>query len=527
MDYHDLLLRGVHAEAAGLPDVVPWLPHRETMRAVKTLVLASLPSDPWLDHLESLQGPTGLFDGDNLVSPPDSAFTLNDVCLVIEILDNASPVALRLKQIAERSVEAMLTGGVHTPNHRWELASALAGLHHVTGDKRLLDRIDEWLAEGVDIDADGFYSERSAIYASVVTNPSLITLARLLNRPELLDPVRANLRTLTSLVDDDGEVVTVHSRRQDQRETFHVHSYVSQLRRFAVTDNDPEFARLASLGVTGELEYTRHLAEALVDPVLFDPLPVATERAGGRTVWPTVNLVRQHTGTTTTTVFAGSDTRATGRIASGLSNSATVIQVRNRTARLRALRVAPQFFGLGAFRPPSLEVTGDRLVLSEDRVSGYYQPLPQASRRPDGLYPLTDESRFFARMDFPARPFSALTLTTELQVTLLDDGADVELRITGPRTRVAVELVFGDGTLTGVDAHPTIAGTGWLRGETVRLDQDQDRLGVRVTGHDDTLPPSFDDGEAYSYVHGHDTVPGQRVLLGAWSDSTVRLEIRS
>ena len=39
-----------------------------------------------LDRLEALQGPTGLFDGTNLSSPPDSAFTLNDMCLAVRLV---------------------------------------------------------------------------------------------------------------------------------------------------------------------------------------------------------------------------------------------------------------------------------------------------------------------------------------------------------------------------------------------------------------------------------------------------------
>jgi hypothetical protein len=80
-----------------------------------------------LDRLEQLQGPTGLFDGTNLCSPPDSAFTLNDVCLalgLIRALDTPpdpvlAEVDARLSGIVSRATDAMVAGGVHTPNHRW------------------------------------------------------------------------------------------------------------------------------------------------------------------------------------------------------------------------------------------------------------------------------------------------------------------------------------------------------------------------------------------------------------------------
>lgn len=526
------------------------LPHRETMRAVKTLVVADLtgadtgtPDRPeplvgaLLDHLEQLQGETGLFDGDNLVSPPDSAFTVNDICLVVEILQRPGPagerwneVRERLRTIAAATVEGLVTGGVHTPNHRWELAAALAGLDHVVGDPRLRPRIEQWLAEGIDVDEDGFFSERSAIYASVVTGPSLVTLARLLHRDSLLDPVRANLATLATLVDEDGEVVTVHSRRQDQRETFHVGSYLSLLRRFAICDGDPHLARLAELAAAADPpdlpEPSRHLAEALVDPVLLKDLPAPAPAPVGQFTWPTVGLVRRLAAGCATTVFAGTDTRATGRIASGLANNATVFQFRHGRARLLSLRISPAFFDTGAFRPTGLRVEGDQVVLTEYRDSGYYQPLPEHLRDPAGRYRLTDEGRFFASMDFGARTRSTLSLESRMTLRLSDDGGEIELSWTGPRTRVGIEFVLGPGDLEGVQEHSGLPGTSRLESDRLGLTGLEDGLEIEIDGHDLTALPDFDDGEIFGYVHGEDRVPGQRVLAGAWTDGTVRIRVR-
>lgn len=544
--YRDRLVAGTLTEAAAVLDtlrdgVPPTLPHRATMHAVRVLVLADLVDGPHPDrataatalvaHLEASQGPTGLFDGDNLVSPPDSSFTLNDLCLTLELLDaqgapGPADVAGRLRAVAERSVEALLVGGVHTPNHRWELSAALAGLHRLTGDPRLVDRVDEWLAEGVDIDADGFYSERSPNYAAYVSNPSLLTLARLLDRPALLEPVRASLRSLVPLVDDDGEVVSVHSRRQDQRETFRVRSFAGQLRRFAVADGDGALARLAALACGDpRLEASRELTDGLVDPVRLAPLPAATPATDGLVVLPTVGLVRHRVGPAVGTVFGGSDHARTRRIASGLANSATLVQHRRGAARLHALRVAPAFFDTGAFRPDGLAVDGDRVRLTGETVSGYYQPLAAADRRADGVYRLTDEGRFFAQMDFPRRARSDLSLATTVAVDLRADGADVEVRCDGPRTRLAVELTLGAGDLVGTDPHPEVADARWLRDGALTLRSGGDLLRVHVTGHDSGLPPQYDDGELFTYVHGEDRVPGTRVLIGGWTDRPLRIEI--
>src|SRR6266567_188465 len=107
--------------------------------------------------LRALQTPSGLFaGGDNVQSPPDSAFTVNDVCDAFFLADGGGAdlgdLASMLAEIASAASGALLAGGVHTPNHRWELCAALARLHRSFPDGRYPQRIEQWLSEGVDID---------------------------------------------------------------------------------------------------------------------------------------------------------------------------------------------------------------------------------------------------------------------------------------------------------------------------------------------------------------------------------------
>src|SRR6185436_1563882 len=111
--------------------------------------------------------------------------------------------------------EALVTGGIHTPNHRWVICSALARINSLWAAAKYVDRIDDWLGEGIYQDSDGLFPERSPNYARVEVN-AFTTMARLLNRPALLEPVRRHLLSNLYLLQPDGELETVQSRRQDQ-----------------------------------------------------------------------------------------------------------------------------------------------------------------------------------------------------------------------------------------------------------------------------------------------------------------------
>ena len=374
------------------------MPHRALARRVKTLVAAYRSPDSALHgsrqavaaamtHLRALraaQTTTGLFaGGDNVQSPPDSAFTVNDVCDAHVLAAGAGPelrdVTAALAEIAGAATGSLLTGGVHTPNHRWELCAALARLHRSFPDDRLLDRIEEWLAEGVDIDAEGLYSERSANYAAHVSNPSLLLLAEVLGRADLLYAVERNLATTLDLIRPDGTVETVHSRRQDQNHPFPLAPYLPHYRLLAIRTGRGDFARVARLAAAGGIDDPDLLAETLLTPDLCRALPAPTAEPLPRDRYlTTARLAARASATAHTVVYGGSDVPEHRRIRSGLACNPTFLRLFAGDAVLDAVRLSRGFFDLGPFRAADMEQLADnRYRLTETLTAAYYQPLPQ------------------------------------------------------------------------------------------------------------------------------------------------------
>lgn len=550
-DFVDLLVadldRGVAALLAGRAGALTPLAHRETTARLKSLVAAWSHPDSAHHHddraldvagtlltqLAAAQTPSGLFDSTNLASPPDTAFTVNDLCLTAELAarePGLAPIATGLTQIARRTLPPLLTGGVHTPNHRWELSSALARLDALLGpDPAVRARIEQWLAEGVDLQGDGMYSERSPLYACAVSNPSLVVLADVLGRPELLDPVRRNLEAFLPLLDEDAHLETVHSRRQDQHAPGHpAGPFVLQYRRFALAEDRSDFAAVVRTLQAHGLDGRRELPEVMARPELARPLPAgAPWRWNGTAELTGSGLAVSATGRSRTVVFGGSDQPAVPTIRSGTANTATFLRFRHGAAVVQSVRLSTEFFGLGPFRSATLEPTATGGHLLRQRLqAGYYQPLAPADRRADGAYPLEDEGRFHAAMAFDRRTVDTAELSTQVAVEPVADGVDLTVTFDGAATSFALELSLRPGgELEGVE--PLGENTYRLVGDGLRYTVGGSRLEIGPgggTGHDQ--PATYNGGEQYDYLQGSHDADGLRVYVTGRTPGVLHLRLR-
>lgn len=512
-----------------------------------------------LERLEYLQGPTGLFDGVNLCSPPDSAFTINDACLALQLVSAAlaedparrshagvlADVGRRIRAIVAAATPALVRGGVHTPNHRWELSAALAQIHRLDPDpdldrtdldRREIDptdidrRVDEWLAEGIDQLPDGMYSERSPLYATAVTNPSLLTIADASDRPWLRDHVRRNLEAFLPWFNPDGTVESVFSRRQDQWMDFDGSAFMLLYRRFAIEDQRPDFGAAASWLAGFPLhEPAKVLAKTRVTPLLGRAMPVDETDEVLRPAsaqLESCGLYRFRHGKTTATVFGGGDHAASG-VASGLSNNPTFLRFRHGASVLSDVRLSRSFFDLGPFRSMETSADGNTVAMSEQVGANFYLPLPPDRRRPDGSYALEHEGRFSSAMDFSHRPVVRHSLVTSVDVTAVDGQADVAISFEGSDTSFALELTFRPGgVLSGVEPLPEpgtyqlVAGTG-----TYTVGEDTIEFGPGAPTDPDSLP-EYNPGENYKYLRGTNATEGLKVYITGGTRGTWRLRLK-
>jgi len=432
------------------------------------------------DKLLAAQHADGTIDSGNLYSPPDTGFVVQTVCLALAVLQRMrlpqlSSVNKKLGRFVLAAGEALSTGGIHTPNHRWVVCSALAQLNSLFPSAKYTNRIDDWLGEGVFCDADGQFEERSTgIYSRVVDN-ALITMARLLDRPALLELVRRNLAMTMFYMHPNGELETVGSRRQDQTMDAWISNYYLQYRYMAIKDRNGQFAAVARLAEQIGLDHAEAkipLIEFLEEPLYCEklpnaePLPLDYERFFRNSA-----LSRIRRGDVSATVYGGSDWPL--GVASGLASNSTFFSFRKGKAVLESVRMIPNFFSEGSFRSAGMKLDGKRYLLHQDMQVPYYQPLPKHLRNPQGDYALTPAgNRFWSKLNFTGRPKSNIQ-TLQQKVSVTENAGTFELAFDvggHDRVPVTIELTFRrNGQLEGIELGATRPNLYFLRQGTGRF----------------------------------------------------------
>jgi hypothetical protein len=415
-----------------------------------------------IDILLKEQYPDGTLDaGGNVQSPPDTAFILEYICPAAAVLNLEKQKDLemlrdKLKKFIVNAGEAMITGGVHTPNHRWVICAALANINSLYLDPRYVRRINEWLAEGIDINEDGDYSERSGVYSAVI-DKALINMARLLNKPELLEIVSKNLTTYYYHTESNGDLVTVNSRRQDQFMNLNVAKFYQQYRYMAIHTNNPMFAQMVNL-IENLPSFTNEvLSDSLVffmeNEELRKPIPVEGKVVNDfEKFFAVSNLARIRRGKTSITLFGGNDKPI--MVVSGRASNPNFLMYRKGDAILKYMRLSTSFFRLGYFSADGIVKEGNKYILTETKEGDYYQPLAKEFLKSDGDYKLSEspDDRFWNKMDFDSRTKSNVKKQITIIEIIENNGTlDLDFKVDGPpNVEVTIEMCFKEGSsITG------------------------------------------------------------------------------
>ena len=384
--------------------------------------------------LDRCQLPSGNVDllTTNFNSPPDTAFVTHGYGAAAHLarIHQHDEIYALAEPWLRRAGGAMAVGGVHTPNHRWVVCYALSQINELMPDPRFVRRIDQWLAEGIDIDPDGQYNERSTTVYNPITDQSLTIIAHKLNRPELLDPVRRNLDSMLLLLHPDGEVVTDISRRQDQYDRGTMDRYWFSLRYCALRFSDARYA-----AVLASIEPRAMSLPFLMEyPELLKPLPAPQPPAENwEHHFPSLQVMRYRRRSLSATLL--------------LDGNSRFFSARRNGAVVQAVRFASAFFGKGQFIPREAARIEKGWRLSQSLEGPYYQPVEPPRRVSSEDY----------RLSVALRPRSEVCrITQSAAIREAANGFEIEMASEGTdRVPVAVEISLRPGgKLEGCEPAP-------------------------------------------------------------------------
>ncbi len=404
-----------------------------------------------MDFLQDRQHEDGTIDllTTNFHSTPDLGFVVEPLALSYKVLDKnkwsgLEPLLNKLRDFLLKGAEALSRGGIHTPNHRWVVSMALARINELFPNEKYTERINEWLNEGIDIDPDGQYTERSTAVYSPLTDRCLITIARLADKPALFDPVRKNLDMTIYYIHPNGEIATEASRRQDQYLARTPVRYLYPYLFMSLRDKNSQFGSIVDLlkNNLSDSQLSDDLIYFLEDSSLINNYPTGDLPNDYRKHFPHSELVRIRRNNYDATVLA---------------KNSTLFTFQNDKAVLQAVRMATAFFGKGQFIADTLIDDGDKIILTQHLEGPYYQPIADSLISADGNW---------EKMPRNKRPQSEIQkMEYRLEVTEVPGGFSLKFNASGTdHVPVAIEISLRKGgKLNGVDAVPDIDDSYFLK----------------------------------------------------------------
>lgn len=208
-----------------------------------------------LAFVKRTQRDDGSFDypSCNFKSAADTSFCFKRLFAAWRLLKKYADAAPGTRHLAEeylsimhKALGAIMTGGFHTPNHRWGIAAALLQGANLFAQEaefsaKLKARAEQYLAEGIDGDENGEYAERSTGNYNAVVNNAMIAMYEETNDDAYLGYVRRNLAMMLTYIDPDDTIFTQNSTRQDKGKKEYADKYFYQYLFMASIEENPTF----------------------------------------------------------------------------------------------------------------------------------------------------------------------------------------------------------------------------------------------------------------------------------------------
>ncbi|MHA6484889.1 hypothetical protein ACX1C1_23655 [Paenibacillus sp. strain BS8-2] len=389
------------------------------------------------DALLGIQLPSGnvsLYNC-NIDSPPDTAFTSHLVGTLLQLaLRDAGPEAAKvtssLTTFMERAIPALLTGGIHTPNHRWVMAAALAKLEELFGGNEYRERAFQFLNEGLDITEYGEWTERSNSIYNAICSYYLYTVGSVFDHKPSMEAASLTLHMMRYMMHPGDTIATEYSGRQDLGAVAYMDDrYYVAYYLLASYDQDSDLAGMAQMAERTAPRGSLALLHWMLEPermklphVIAQPNENYTILFGENNqvrvpnkvpyLGPLVKhphgaaVLRHRRDKLSITVMAGQP-------------ECMYLQYGN--ARICGIKLGVGWFGIGAAAFPGITKLNEERYRMEIELEGcYFGPLAdEHTKHANGSY-----------VDFPnhlREKTSVVKMKAAIEVTLLDDGMDVRV----------------------------------------------------------------------------------------------------
>ncbi len=327
-----------------------------------------------LGFAKMMQHDNGLFDyvTCNFNSAPDTAFSIKKLMPFFFYLkdvkgdkrtDKENEIFDAISTIIEKAAKGIMTGGFHTPNHRWAIASTLMECSVIYNNQEMADCANKYLAEGIDCNEDGEFSEKSAGNYNRVNNDAMITLAEATKDASYEDYVIRNLHMMLHYWEPDGSVFTANSTRFDKDRLSYPTDYYTEYVLMAKRHNIPEFYDMANTIIDICQKKNLHTPDCLIYFMWYPDwknIDHETLYANPdyQVFYKDSGIARNRTGRYTYTLMKG---------------KSNFLYFHNGTIKLE-MKVAGSFCEHRAFKAETMEKEGDTFHLHQTMHGWYYLP---------------------------------------------------------------------------------------------------------------------------------------------------------